>query len=61
MLDWVRDNRTRVAVVFEGRDAVAGSQGIDVRSSAIQETPQLARVSPHRRAPEPTEREKSQW
>ena len=56
MLDWVRDTGTRVAVVFEGRDA-AGKGGAIKR---IQErlNPRYCRIAA---LPEPTEREKSQW
>jgi len=56
MLDWVRDTGTRVAVVFEGRDA-AGKGGAIKR---IQErlNPRFCRIAA---LPAPTERERSQW
>ena len=56
MLDWVRDTGTRVAVVFEGRDA-AGKGGAIKR---IQErlNPRCCRIAA---LPKPTERERSQW
>jgi polyphosphate kinase 2 (PPK2 family) len=56
MLDWVRDTDTRVAVVFEGRDA-AGKGGAIKR---IQErlNPRFCRIAA---LPAPTERERSQW
>ena len=55
MLDWVRDTGTRVAVVFEGRDA-AGKGGAIKR---IQErlNPRCCRIAA---LPKPTERERSQ-
>ena len=56
MLDWVRETETRVAVVFEGRDA-AGKGGAIKR---IQErlNPRYCRIAA---LPAPTEREASQW
>jgi len=56
MLDWVRDTGTRLAVVFEGRDA-AGKGGAIKR---IQErlNPRYCRIAALQA---PTEREQSQW
>jgi polyphosphate kinase 2 len=56
MLDWVRETGTRVAVVFEGRDA-AGKGGAIKR---IQErlNPRYCRIAALQA---PTEREQAQW
>ncbi|MFN8224161.1 MAG: polyphosphate kinase 2 [Gaiellales bacterium] len=56
MLDWCRESGTRVAVVFEGRDA-AGKGGAIKR---IQErlNPRFCRIVA---LPAPSERERSQW
>ena len=56
MLDWVRESGTRVAVIFEGRDA-AGKGGAIKR---IQErlNPRFCRIAALQA---PTERERAQW
>ena len=56
MLDWVRESGTRVAVIFEGRDA-AGKGGAIKR---IQErlNPRFCRIAALQA---PTERERGQW
>jgi len=56
MLDWVRESGTRVAVIFEGRDA-AGKGGAIKR---IQErlNPRFCRIAALQA---PTEKERAQW
>ncbi|QUQ62558.1 polyphosphate kinase 2 [Kutzneria sp. CA-103260] len=54
--EWVRDEKARVAVVFEGRDA-AGKGGAIKRVTEYL-NPRVARIAA---LPAPTERERSQW
>ena len=54
--EWVRHNKLRVAVVFEGRDA-AGKGGA-IKRIAERLNPRICRIAA---LPAPTEREKSQW
>src|SRR4051794_4934004 len=56
MLDWVRRERRRVVVAFEGRDA-AGKGGTIKRITEYL-NPRLARIVA---LPAPTERERTQW
>ncbi len=54
--EWVRDERQRIVVVFEGRDA-AGKGGAIKRITQYL-SPRVARIAA---LPAPTERERSQW
>lgn len=54
--EWIRQNKLRVAVVFEGRDA-AGKGGA-IKRIAERLNPRICRIAA---LPVPTEREKSQW
>ncbi|MFI9381303.1 polyphosphate kinase 2 [Kutzneria sp. NPDC052558] len=54
--EWVREEKARVAVVFEGRDA-AGKGGAIKRVTEFL-NPRVARIAA---LPAPTERERSQW
>ncbi len=56
MLDWVRAEGVRVAVVFEGRDA-AGKGGV-IKRIAERLNPRYCRIVA---LPAPTERERTQW
>lgn len=56
MMYWVRDEGTRVVLVFEGRDA-AGKGGV-IRSITMPLNPRIARIVA---LPAPTERDKTQW
>ena len=56
MLDWVRAEGVRVAVVFEGRDA-AGKGGA-IKRIAERLNPRFCRIVA---LPAPTERERTQW
>ena len=56
MEEWVWDTKTRVAVVFEGRDA-AGKGGAISRITEHMNP----RITKHVALPKPTERETSQW
>ncbi len=56
MLDWVRAEKARVAVVFEGRDA-AGKGGT-IKRVAERLNPRFCRIVA---LPAPTERETRQW
>ncbi|MGE5720450.1 MAG: polyphosphate kinase 2 [Nocardioidaceae bacterium] len=54
--EWVKDEKQRIVVVFEGRDA-AGKGGIIKRVTQYL-SPRVARIVA---LPQPTEREKGQW
>jgi polyphosphate kinase len=56
MQEWVRTERARVLVVFEGRDAAG--KGSAIKRVTEQLNPRIARIVA---LPAPTEREKSQW
>ncbi|WP_146656299.1 polyphosphate kinase 2 [Labilithrix luteola] len=54
--DWVVDNRQKVVVIFEGRDA-AGKGGV-IKRITQRMNPRICRVAA---LPAPTERERTQW
>ena len=56
MAEWVRQEKARVIVIFEGRDA-AGKGGV-IKRIAEFVSPRLCHVAA---LPTPTEREKSEW
>jgi polyphosphate kinase 2 len=56
MQEWVRDERARVLVLFEGRDAAG--KGSAIKRVAEYLNPRVARIVA---LPAPTERERSQW
>jgi polyphosphate kinase len=56
MEEWVYDSKSRVAVVFEGRDA-AGKGGVIKRITEHMNP----RITKHTALPKPTERQTTQW
>ena len=56
MEEWIYDTKTRVAVVFEGRDA-AGKGGVIKRITEHLNP----RITKHVALPKPTEREQGEW
>jgi polyphosphate kinase len=56
MQEWVRSEGTRVAVVFEGRDAAG--KGSTIKRVTEYLNPRIARIAA---LPAPTERERTQW
>src|SRR5436190_1639915 len=56
MEEWVWDTKSRVAVVFEGRDA-AGKGGVIKRITEHMNP----RITKHVALPKPTDRETTQW
>ena len=56
MLEWVRDEGKRIAIVFEGRDA--SGKGGTIKRITERLNPRYARIVA---LPVPTERERSQW
>ncbi len=56
MQEWVRQERTRLVVIFEGRDAAG--KGSAIKRVTEYLNPRVARIAA---LPAPTERERSQW
>jgi polyphosphate kinase 2 len=54
--EWVRTDRARVVVIFEGRDAAG--KGSTIKRVAQYLNPRIARIAA---LPAPTEREQAQW
>jgi polyphosphate kinase 2 len=56
MQEWVRDERARLVVIFEGRDAAG--KGSTIKRVVQYLNPRVARIVA---LPQPTERERGQW